>query len=182
MEGLIGLIGVILGFGLGAGYQEYRDWARRKRLCSELRNELTANLYSIPQKKATIQSIISAMSEQKVLPGTSVPFCTAIFGHHYPECSPFFSQKERNLLQVVYSTLRTVDATLAEFEPAVTGASSEHAENRVLIAFEHKLKDLISALEEQERLIQSFMDRTPVDVFHMDMDYHDLKMARITKG
>ena len=36
LEDFIGLIGVVIGFALGAGYQEYRERERRKRLRDQL--------------------------------------------------------------------------------------------------------------------------------------------------
>jgi hypothetical protein len=179
---MTGIIGVICGFLLGAFYQEFRERKTRKRLCAQLREELKANMYVIPQKKATIGSMLLALKERGILPGESVPFCDAIFAHHYPTVAPFLSQKERNILQVVYTTLATVDRTMAEFESAVTAAGSGDGEERVMIAFAHRLEDLLKALDEQETLMKSFLANDPKDVFYMDLPYEDLKRADIRKG
>jgi hypothetical protein len=182
MDALFGIIGVILGFLLGAFYQEFREKDTRKRLCAQLREELKANMYAIPHRKATIRSMLLALKERRILPGESVPFCDAIFAHHYQTVAPFLSQKERNILQVVYANLAAVDRTMAAFEPAVTAAGSGDAQERVMIAFAHKLGDLLPALDEQENLMKSFCANDPIDVFHMDMAYEDLKRADIRKG
>lgn len=182
MDALIGIAGVILGFALGAFYQEFRDWRRRKRLIVQLRDELKANLYVLPQKRATIQSILEHLEARSILPGDSVPFCTAIFDSHYSEVAPFLTQKQRNLLQVVYSNLSTVDHTLSSFEPAVRAATPGEGEQREMISFTNRFRDLLDALEQQESLILSFQDDVPIDVFYLDMDYDQLKQAKITKG
>lgn len=182
MDALFGIIGVILGFLLGAFYQEFRERKTRKRLCAQLREELKANMYAIPQKKATIRSMLLELKARRILPGESVPFCDAIFAHHYPTVAPFFSQKERNILHVVYAKLATVDRTMTAFDSAATAAGSGDAQERVKISFEHKLGDLLSALDEQENLMKSFFANDPIDVFHMDMMYEDLKREDIRKG
>jgi hypothetical protein len=143
---------------------------------------MKANLYAMPHKKATIRSMLEALNGRRILPGDCVPFCDVIFAHHYPEVAPFFSQKERNLIQVVYATLATVDRTMAAFEPAVTAAGSSDALGRVMIAFDRKLGDMLPAMDEQETLLKSFFANAPIDVLHMDMAYEDLKKADIRKG
>lgn len=182
MDALLGIIGVILGFVLGAFYQEFREKEARKRLRVQLREELKANMYAIPQKKATLRSMLLALKERRILPGESVPFCDAIFAHHYPAVAPFLSQKERNILQVVYTTLATVDRVMTAFEPAVTAAEAGDAQERVMIAFTLKLGDLLPALDDQEKLMKSLLANDPIDVFHMDMLYEELKKADIKKG
>lgn len=151
-------------------------------MCVQLREELKANMYVIRQKKATLRSMLAALKERRILPGESVPFCEAIFAHHYSAVAPFLSQKERNLLQVVYATLATVDRTMTAFEPAVTAAGTTEAQERVMIAFAHKLEDLLPALDEQEKLMKSLFANNPIDVFHMDIPYEELKRADIKKG
>jgi hypothetical protein len=182
MKDFLGLVGVLIGFALGAGYQEFRERGKRKRLRRQLSEEVRANLYSIAQKKATLRSILVALRDRRILPGTSVPFCEIIYSHHYPAVAPYLSLKERNLLQVVYSTLRTVDDTMSQFEPAVTAAGAGDPQERVMIAYAHKLADMLPALDEQELLMQSFLRGDPIDVFHMDMALDDLKKAEIRKG
>lgn len=182
MEPIFGIVGVVLGFVLGAFYQEWRDRSARKRLLQQLREEVKANIYMIPQKAATLRSMLAALKERHILPGEAVPFCDAIFSNHYPSIAPFLSQKERSILQVVYSTLGSVDKTMADFEPSVTNAGSIDAQERIMTAFGSKLADLIDALNQQEKLMISFIDGRPIDVFHVDLPYNHVKEANIIKS
>jgi hypothetical protein len=57
IEAIIGLIGVVLGFGLSTGYQELKERRERKKHKAALMEELRANLHMIPQKRQTITNV-----------------------------------------------------------------------------------------------------------------------------
>lgn len=56
---IIGLIGVVLGVFLGAGYEEWKSRRNRKTLKEALIEELRSNLQMVPQKKDIVEQIIS---------------------------------------------------------------------------------------------------------------------------
>ena len=174
---MLGIIGVVLGFCLGACYQHFRECWKRKRLRVQISEEMRANLYSLPHKRATLQTVLSKLAQKQILPGECVPFCDVIFIHHYPDVAPYLSVKEINLLHVVYSHQATVDKTMASFQPDVTAAAPGDPQQCVMNVYSNKLQDLLPLLDQQENLIKSFLKGDPIDVFHMSMDYDAVKNA-----
>lgn len=181
MEAFLGILGVLLGFALGAYYQEHREKQERKRLLVQLREELKANMYMIPQKKATIRSMLDALSDRRILPGESVPFCDAIFRNHFASVAPHISQKERNIYQVVYSNFESADRMMNDFEPAMTSAGDPQALERVMVSYSHRLGDFIPQLDLQKKLIDSLLTGDPIDVLHMNLSYDEVSNAEIKK-
>jgi hypothetical protein len=173
----LGIAGVVIGFALGAGYQELRERGRRKRLRLQLIEEVKANWYSIPQKKATLQSMLKSLGNKKILPGESVPFCEVIYANHYPSFAPFLSLKERNILHVIYSSHRIVDQTMSSFGRDIQSAGAGEPLLRVVKAYTAMLSSLLPDLDVQKRLMESFLDGTPVDVLHMDKSLEELRTA-----
>ncbi len=112
MEGIIGLLGVILGFGLGVGYQELKERRERKRNQGALLEELRANLHMIPQKRDTINNIIGELQQGRLLPGPAVHFSRVFFESYFPSVAPHLSVKERNSFHLLYQYFRVVDGCL----------------------------------------------------------------------
>lgn len=177
-EGIIGLLGVVLGFGLAVGYQESRAWFDRRAIRSSLRTELRSNLYLLPQKADTIGKVLKTLDEGRLLSGESVSFSTAIYTQHYPGLSWRFSSEERNSFHVIYEYFRIIDRSLLDHSERIL----QHAEGKILpdiltiqIAKMHDLQDLI---EVTETLVQRHLDGRPEDVLHINRDYAKIKNAK----
>lgn len=69
IEAIIGLIGVVLGFGLSAEYQELKEGRERKKHKGALIEELRANLHMIPQKRQTISNMMNELQQGRMLLG-----------------------------------------------------------------------------------------------------------------
>lgn len=174
------VIGVILGFGLSTGYGFVSVWQKRRHLRSQLREELRANLYSIPQKKSLIALILENLNKGRILPGESVHFQSRIYDEHFVDIGSSLNTKERSLVHLIYDYLAAVDKVLDGFEPAMAG-KPEKAERKDLFRFYRvKLNDLLSLLDDSSNLLEKYLiNNEVVDVFATDLPYDRVKTAEI---
>ncbi len=177
-EGTIGLLGVVLGFGLAVGYQEIRAWFDRRAIRSSLRAELRSNLYILPEKADTIRKVVKALGEGRLLSGESVSFSVGIYAQHYPSLSWRYSPEERNSLHFIYEYFRLIDSTLRDHTERIL----QHAEAEILpdiVGIQTaKMRDLQDLIEVTETLIQRHLDGRPEDVLHMNRDYETIKNTK----
>ncbi len=167
-DGVIGLVGVALGFVLSSGYQECKERRERRRLHKELLNELRANLYLIPLKKDIIQKMITALNASNILPGDGVGFCMELFSNHYGEICQYMSIKERNSIHVIYDYLKTIDTTMGKCADDLMENVETPALRHYMSMYRAKLPDLLTSLDTAKDMIDLHLAGKPDDVFNMD--------------
>jgi hypothetical protein len=180
--GLVGVvIGALIGFGLTVGHSEWTEWRLRKRVDAALASELAANLRIIPQKRDILRKMLDALSGCKILPGESVPFCSAIYGGHFQIVSAHMNINQRNSLHLIYSSLAMVDSSMKSCDEAIIGAYDSAGLKDIVQLWSGKLKDLLKVLDVTEAIIQKHLTGTPTDVLNMGLDYEKVKAARFVK-
>lgn len=181
LEPLIGLFGVLLGFGLGAGYQECMEWRNRKKYKSAIRAELKANLHSIPQKVDTIQNMLAALNRGELLPGPAVRFSRSSYDQYFPFIAAHLTEMERNSLHLLYEYFRvTDDLIVSSSESIAQTLGTDQVEVQVNLA-KAKLGDLPNLLSLTEELLVEHIKGRPRDVYHTSEDYDDLRQSRFTR-
>jgi hypothetical protein len=80
---IIGLIGVVLGFCLSAGYAEWKSRQNRKEMKAGLLEELRANLQMVPQKRDIFEKIIANLNDGIKDRGQIFYFDISFFIHIY---------------------------------------------------------------------------------------------------
>jgi hypothetical protein len=164
---LITLIGVALGFFLGVGYKEYRDWRERSKQKEALRNELRTNLHMVPQKRQTIEDIIAALNSGHLLFGDSVRFIDTFYTSYFSSVAPYLSVKERNSLHLIYEYFRVVDSLMETYVREITEVlDTDEIDFRIQVA-KTMMSDLIKRLAVTEDLIKEHLKGEPKDVFHV---------------
>jgi hypothetical protein len=161
---IIGLIGVILGFCLSAGYEEWKTWRNRKEMKTGLLEELRANLYMIPQKRDILQKIISQLSEGRLLPGASVRFLQVFYETHLPSIFHHLDIQERNSLHVLYEYFRIIDWLLETYADRIVEAMGTEKVNDCIRLYSAMMSDALDTLNLAEKLIKKHLDGKPEDV------------------
>ena len=178
IEAIIGLIGVILGFGLSAGYQELKEGRERKKHEGALMEELRANLHMIPQKRQTISNMINELQQGRMLPGPAVRFPKTFFENCFPSVAPHLTVRERNSFHLLYEYFRVVDWLLDNYADRileVTATEEVHSRIEVALAMLGDLKNLLSVTED---LAQLHLSGKPKDVFRSEEEYRKLAQTR----
>lgn len=181
LEAAIGLAGVVLGFGLGAGYDEFKEWRNRNRYKAAVRAELKSNLHTIPQKLGTINNMVSALDRGELLPGPAVRFSRSAYDAHLPALASHLGDVERNSLHLIYEYFRVADHLLDNFGSDVGQAlGTEQVEARVSLA-RAMLGDLPNLLSLSETLAEEHLAGTPRDVHHLDKSCDEVKQIQFTR-
>ncbi len=181
LEAAIGLVGVLLGFGLGAGYEEFKERRNRKRYRAAIAAELKSNLHTIPQKLDTIQNMLAALKRGELLPGPAVRFSRTSYDEHFPALAAHLTDRERNSLHLIYEYFRVTDHILDTFGSDVAQAlGTDQAEARAALATA-MLSDLPNLLSLTEMLLQEHIAGKPRDVYHLDKSYSDVKQIQFTR-
>lgn len=181
IEAVIGLTGVALGFGLGAGYDVFKEWRNRKLYRSAIAAELKSNLHSIPQKLNTIRNMLSALERGELLPGPAVRFSRSSYAQYYPSVAAHLSDLERNSLHLLYEYFRVADHLLDTFASDIAQAlGTEQVNARVDLA-KAMLGDLPNLLTDTESLLQEHISGSPRDVYLIGEAYSDVKQLQFTR-
>jgi hypothetical protein len=175
---IIGIIGVLLGFCLSAGYQEWKSWKHRKELKAGLLEELRANLLMVPPKRDIVEQIISHLNGGRILPGNSVHFLMVFYKTHFPAIFPQLNIKERNSFHFLYEYFRIVDWLLDNYSGRILesmGTEKVDDHTRVYLAM---MTDIVNVLNLTEKLITKHLAGNPEDVLYSGGEYVKLIKAK----
>ena len=163
-----GMVGVVLGFLLSVAAEVTRRWLRIRRLKQALRAECESLIAQIPFLIDTLQKRIDLLENEIYLPGPDVRGISIIYDATIGELASNMSAKERNALHIAYQTLRIGDKIVASYvEDAIEMIKSDTVADTPK-AFTNTFKDLIKSYEIASKLLQSYLDGDPVDVFQID--------------
>ena len=181
-EGMLGLVGVFVGFGLSFGAQELKKWLQRRTMRKALLAELKSNLHMLPQKRDIINQIIGHLSAGRLMHGDSVRFATSIYDAHYSTLSWRYSEIERSSLHVIYEYFRTIDSTLASYSDRVIGSSQSESRDDIIGFETTKMTDIAALLTTTEKLISEHLSGCPADVLLLAYNYKEIKDAKFQKA
>ena len=175
---IIGLIGVVLGVCLGAGYQEWKSWQNRKKLKAALLEELRANLQMVPQKRDIVDQIITQLNDNKLLPGSGVSFIRVFYKTYFPSIFPDLSVKERNSFHILYEYFRIVDWLLDNYSERIVESMGTERVDDYIKLFLAMMKDILNLLNLTEKLIAKHLEGKPEDVLYSGEDHIKLIQAK----
>ena len=164
----IGIIGVVVGFGLGEVSRLMRGVLRIKKLKALIEDELKAIKYQIPQKRDIIRKVIEAISNKELLGGSSVRFLDAGYRSYFFEINEHLTPKQRNCMHVIHERLNNIDRFLFSFEEDFKLALKDPAINDPYYAFTAHLKDYLDSLTVVDELIESYLSGSAIDVFYIE--------------
>lgn len=166
--------GVLLGFLLGAAANWIREKWRLKRLREALRAECKTLLCQIPDKKDIVVQSVRALRERDLLCGSHVRCATMVYRTVLPDLLLKLSDEERDVLHYAYEHLRVADEEVEQQERSVEmlkrqGMTEPHA------ALANHLEALLGAYDLAHRLLQSFLNGSPVDVARREQRLKNIK-------
>ncbi len=163
------LAGVAIGFFLGEISSLLRHCYRIHRLKNALRSECESLLAQIPQLIDIFKKCIKQLEQQHYLPGPAVQGISTVYKSIITELTPYLSTKERNLLHVVYEKVRIGDEMLASHELDILQAVKEKLIDDPFKSYISRMNDQINAYECVKKLLQSYLNGEPDDVFYLNM-------------
>lgn len=163
---IIGLIGVVLGFCLNVGYQEWKVWKNRKKMKAGLLEELRANLYMIPQKRDILQKIILQLSRGRLLPGAGVRFLRVFYETNFSSIFPHLDIQERNSFHILYEYFRTIDWLLETYADRIVKAMGTEKVNDYITLYSAMMSDVLAVLNLTEELVKKHLEGKPEDVLY----------------
>lgn len=175
---IIGLIGVVLGVCLGAGYEEWKSRRNRKILKEALIEELRSNLQMVPQKRDIVEQIISQLNKNKLLPGSGARFIRVFYETHFPSIFPALSIKERNSFHILYEYFRIVDWLLENYSERIVESMGTERINDYIRLYFAMMKDILNLLNLTEKLITKHLEGNPEDVLYSGEDHVKLIQAK----
>ena len=164
----IGIIGVVVGFGLGEVSRFIRGLLRIKKLKALIEDELKAIKYQIPQKRDIIKKMLDAIANRELLGGSSVRFLDAGYRTYFVDINEHLTPKQRNCIHVIYERLSNIDSVLFSFEDEFRSALNDPAVTNPYYASTARLKDCLASLEVISKLIEGYLDGSPEDVFYIE--------------
>jgi len=120
------LLGVVLGFLLNLLRQEIKDKLARRSKRKSIESELSTNKGLVPQKIDHLKNIQQALDKKEIIPGDNVHFSTYLFDKHIGEIGQHLSNDRREVLHVIYGSMKIVDKFLDNlFSDFIDAKSSE---------------------------------------------------------
>ena len=164
---IAGLIGVVLGFGLSefSQYVKYRGRIRRLRVV--VTEELKSIRQQISQKTEILDQAITKLKQKRIRPTLSVHALTIGYRSVLGELYGHLGDLDRNCLHVIYEYLRVGDETMDRFETDIVRALKEKIIDDPYEMYAGRLGEVLSAYQQAEKLIDSYLEGKPIDVFHV---------------
>jgi hypothetical protein len=165
MEPWIGLIGVVIGFGLSIGYEGWKNYSRKKMLLQALRSEIESIIKQIPSFIDLCIQAKESLQQRQVLPLESVRATTVIYDSYFAEIVPELEIEERNVIIVAYERVRVADAFRWDFKDRFFRDLNEKSLNNPIEVYKKLLQDMIVGYLETTELLLSYLQGRPIDVF-----------------
>lgn len=171
ISGIIAIVGIVIGFGLGEVSRWIRGLLRIKKLKVLIEDELKAIKYQIPQKRDIIRKIVDAIDNRELLGGSSVRFLNAGYQTYFAEINEHLTPKQRNCIHLIHESLKNIDVGLFCFEEEFRSALNDPAVTDPYFASKAHLQDYLSSLDVVHKLIESYLNGKPIDVFYIEQPF-----------
>ena len=152
------LIGVILGFSLNALWQYFRSLINRRRKRKSIESELGTNKGLIPQKIDHLKSIQRALEKKEIIPGDNVHFSTYLYDNHIGEIGQFLSTDQREVLHVIFGSMKIVDRFLDNIFSSFIDANSSGQFQSPFSTYSIMCSGLIERCLLVEKMISEYLE------------------------
>lgn len=159
------LVGVILGFLLNEFSSIIKKRVQIRNLKRTLREECKSIIAQIPQLTDVLNKCINSLKNQRILPGPTVRSISTVYRSTIVELTPYLSEKERNLLHVVYERLRVADDLLENYYSNLTRELKEKVIENPFNSWIVRITELITSYNVVIDLLKSYLEDKPIDVF-----------------
>ena len=160
-----GLVGVLLGFFLGEGNRLIREECRIHKLKKVLKSELRSIRSQIESKEDILLQAIQECKTRRILPTISVRTVRTGYDAHIDDLYIAYSGLERNCLHVIYERLRICDELMDAFDKNFQESLERGIVKEPWDVAINQLEELLQSYDVIDKLIQSFLEGTPKDVF-----------------
>ena len=171
----IGIIGMVVGFGLGEVSRWIHGLLRTRKLKALIEDELEAIKYQIRDKRDIIKQILNALANSQILGGSSVKFLDAGYRTYFFEINEHLTLLQRNCIHVIYERLNNIDGVLFAFEDEFRSASKDPVVSDAYEKAIANLTDCKDSLNVIRKLIDSYLDGSPIDVFYIEQPLDENK-------
>ena len=152
------LMGVTLGFTLNVIWQYLRSLINRRRKRKSIESELGTNKGLIPQKIDHLKKIQEALENKEILPGDTVHFSSYLYDNHIGEIGQFLSTDQREVLHVIYGSLKIADRFLENFLSNFFEARSSHQFVSPFSTYSIMCSDLVERCQLIEEMIYEYLN------------------------
>ena len=160
-----GLVGVLLGFFLGEGNRLIREECRIHKLKKVLKSELRSIRSQIESKEDILLQAIQECKTRRILPTISVRTVRTGYDAHIDDLYIAYSGLERNCLHVIYERLRICDELMDAYDKNFQESLERGIVKEPWDVVINQLEELLQSYDVIDRLIQSFLEGAPKDVF-----------------
>jgi len=152
------LIGVTLGFTLNVLWQFFRSLINRRRKQKSIESEIGTNKGLIPQKIDHLKNIQHALEDKEIIPGDNVHFSSYLYDNHIGEIGQFLSTDQREVLHVIYGSMKIVDRFLDNLFSNFIEAKSSGQFQQPFSAYSIMCSGLIERCQLIEKFIEEYLN------------------------
>ena len=168
VSALIGLLGVVLGFGMNEINQMIKKKKRIRHLKIILEKDMKSTLAQIEKKKELMGTILEMLEKRRVHTGRPVRSVMLRDQTIVDELYEYLAEKERNCLHVTMEYLSTADEFLCNFASNIERDIENNRYPDPFDMYASKFRTTQGTYERTEKLINSFLNKDPIDVFPFD--------------
>ena len=136
-----------------------------RKMKEVLKSELLSIKAQIESKEDILLQAIQKFQTGRVLPTISVRTVRTGYDAYLGSLYLTYSERERNCLHVIYEQLRISDEIMDSFDKDFQVSLKSGLVERPWDVAVNQLEELLRSYDVVDRLIQSFLDGTPEDVF-----------------
>lgn len=167
-EWLVALLGVVVGFALNQVAIVVSAKRKASSLKAALEDELNTNLHQLVQKEEITSQMMEALNNNRFLAGTSVPFASVVYEHHFPEIIETLSSIQRDNVRHIYSNLRVLDELTANLESEFKQDKESGIHANITDVYLGRIDDIHSNYGVLKDLIGKYLKGKPVDIYRRD--------------
>lgn len=156
-EAAAGLIGVVLGFLLTAGFDALKVWRAKRERLSALYEEIASNLEVVHTWQAMLEECLANLPEFGVVRLTSVGFLRSFYEAHSGFIPTDIGRQRYVHVHIIYSNLKTIEGLAGYDATAFHLAEDNIAKFRLMEEQRFALRHAANLLKTVEREINAYL-------------------------
>lgn len=176
-ESIFALVGVILGVGLSAGWETWKERRKRAEAKRSVRGELALNLAMIAPKKDILANAHQEIALGSLTPTKTVHFSTVFHDLHLDTIYSELTDLEAQSLHFIRDHIRVIDATMDSLFDDLKADLDRKSPEEVARLYLGLVDNLVSAMDRLEELLRKHLSGTPVAVIDRANQYLATKGA-----